>query len=136
MEQELLYEMKRSGAGSTVLPEVLIEDERDSEEKKEPCIICRFCSHVITTPETMMEVDGGHCHTFTNPLGITYSIGCFSSAKGCVHTGDPTMEYTWFPGYFWEYALCGNCYAHLGWHYRSEGSRFYGLILDNLTENL
>lgn len=136
MVQELQYEMKRSGPRSTVLRELLTGDERGTEEGKEPCIICRFCSHVITTPDTMMDIDGGHCHTFTNPLGVTYSIGCFSAAKGCVNTGDPTLEFTWFPGFAWEYALCGNCRSHLGWYYRSGESGFYGLILNNLTENL
>lgn len=48
-------------------------------------------------------------------------------------TAEVTRAYTWFPGYAWRLALCAKCGLHLGWHYRSSGDDFFGLILNRLT---
>ncbi len=97
-------------------------------------LVCRTCGHVITSSAKKMEIAAGHTHTFRNPAGIVYRIGCFSSAPGCYIFGEPTAEYTWFPGYSWCYANCEKCFMHLGWFFQSGGSRFYGLILTNLVK--
>lgn len=72
-------------------------------------------------------------HTFFNPVGIVYEICCFSDAPGCTVFGKPTDEFTWFPGYTWEYSVCGTCSDHLGWFYNSSESSFYGLINSKLV---
>ncbi len=97
-------------------------------------IICRLCGHYITTPNSKIEMSGRHVHVFTNPAGYVFRIGCFSAAPGCVVTGEPTEEYTWFPSYSWSYALCAGCMEHLGWYYDSGRDSFFGLILDRLRE--
>jgi len=102
-----------------------------SEEEK---ILCKFCQHPITSSKKKIEVNGQHQHIFSNPIGITYEIGCFSSANGCINRGTPTLEYTWFTGFAWRFALCSNCYTHLGWFYQSDNDSFYGLILEFLEE--
>ena len=82
-----------------------------------------------------MAVQGNHQHRFMNPAGFLYHIGCFAEAVGCLVVGPPSHEYPWFPGLVWRLALCGGCRAHLGWHFRGEGSAgFFGLILDRLHE--
>ncbi len=84
-----------------------------------------------------MEVEGKHMHVFSNPEGIVFQIGCFSSADGCVNRGVPTTEFTWFTGFSWRFSFCSNCYIHLGWFYQSKGvENFYGLILDRLAEGI
>ena len=94
---------------------------------------CRYCGTIITTEHERVERDGEFRHTFTNPAGIVFGIGCFSDAPGCAVAGAHTRENTWFRGYQWCYALCTGCASPLGWHYRGRRREaFYGLILDRL----
>jgi len=112
-----------------------ILEETETEKKKES-IICRNCRNEITTVEYSIAANGQHAHIFTNPLGITFHIGCFSRAWGCFIFGIPTYEATWFAGFTWCIAVCANCFTHLGWYYQSGRESFYGLIMANLlTDN-
>ncbi|MCU0848524.1 MAG: cereblon family protein [Spirochaetes bacterium] len=97
-------------------------------------IFCAACGNTVTHSGKRISINGLHRHVFTNPGGYTFEIGCFITAEGCAITGDPTDEFTWFPGYRWAYALCSGCLSHLGWHYRSGAGAFFGLILDSLKE--
>jgi hypothetical protein len=98
-------------------------------------ILCRVCGHKIATIDHMITINGEHKHTFTNPAGVSYTIGCFSAASGCFIYGTSTYEFTWFKGFSWRLALCANCLVHLGWHYQSSDAHFFGLILAHLIEN-
>jgi hypothetical protein len=111
-----------------------LEQESYKDEKKP--ILCKACQHKITSYENKIEVNGQNQHAFSNPGGFIYEIGCFSQATGCVNQGSPTLEYTWFKGYYWRFALCSNCYIHLGWFYQSANDSFYGLILNCLDEGV
>lgn len=95
-------------------------------------IICRNCGNTITTAEHIVTVNGEHIHTFTNPAGVLYQIGCFSSADGCIVHGEPTLEHTWFDGFRWSFSICSSCLVHLGWYYQRNDEGFFGLILDRL----
>lgn len=110
-----------------------LKQERTRQKKKKEFLICKNCSHIITSLDYKIEIDGRHIHTFKNPAGVVYTIGCFSKAVGCFNFGDLTEQYTWFPGFAWCYANCFNCFMHLGWFYQSNQNRFYGLILNHLT---
>jgi hypothetical protein len=107
----------------------------DEEVSRERAIICRACGNVITIPDQMIEIEGKSCHKFVNPAAIVYHIICFKEAPGCVVAGEPTREFTWFPGYSWCIALCSICFTHLGWHYTAGDTGFFGLIQESITEN-
>ena len=97
-------------------------------------LYCGDCGAVITDLRHGFPVDGSFEHTFINPGGYAFRIGCFREAPGCFHAGEPTAEHSWFKGTRWHYAVCASCVAHLGWYYLSGGERgFYGLILDRLS---
>lgn len=106
----------------------------DFDLAQESYIICRNCGNIITSLESMISMNGQHQHTFINPSGIIFTIGCFSKAEGCITSGEPTSDFTWFDLYSWNHALCANCLFHLGWFYDSGSDSFFGLILDNLRE--
>lgn len=108
------------------------EDEFSLYE--EGSIICRNCGNSITSIEKIVSIHGAHKHTFTNPAGVIYAIGCFSSAEGCVVFGEPTNAFTWFDSFRWSFASCSKCLLHLGWFYQRNDNSFFGLILDNLVE--
>lgn len=100
----------------------------------EDSILCRNCGNRITGIDAMIAMNGEHRHTFTNPAGFTFRIGCFSAAPGCSFAGEPTMHHTWFEGFTWQVASCSRCALHLGWMYRAKEITFFGLILDHLVE--
>ncbi len=107
--------------------------EEELSEEEEELFLCRSCGSLITTGRARVEIDGGHVHTFVNPSGFIYRIGCFRDAQGCRAVGVPTPEFTWFAGHAWAFADCSACGSHLGWaYYRGEMRVFFGLIMAKL----
>jgi hypothetical protein len=112
-----------------------------SSQKQEPTdqdkiLLCRQCLQVITHRSFRIIINGAHEHTFANPNGIVFEIGCFQSAIGCGYVGQPTDEFTWFAGFMWQAAVCGSCLTHVGWLFTSSSIKsFIGLILDRLVES-
>jgi hypothetical protein len=112
------------------------EDTEEKESDKEKYILCRQCHQIITSPSERIAVQGSHQHTFANPHGIVYDIGCFRFVVGCGYAGPASDEFTWFPGFSWKVAVCGMCLTHLGWLFISTaGNNFNGLILDRLIDS-
>lgn len=124
---------------SEAKPESLIdgpaEDEMTGENPKKDhgSIRCKACGRSITHERDRFTVQGAHQHTFANPHGLVFEIGCFRQAPGCVQSGPLQAEFTWFPGYQWAVLICAGCGMHLGWAFVSAGSRFSGLILARLV---
>jgi hypothetical protein len=125
-------------------PQDLTEGQAELLEQPEGGLLCFACGHPITSERQRFAAGGAHEHTFTNPAGWVYRIGCFRSAPGCAQAGEFTEEYSWFPGQAWRYALCAGCRTHLGWVFRGASAgaggaagsappEFYGLILDRLV---
>ena len=108
---------------------------QDTEDaNKREFLRCADCQYPITRKTDRIEINEKHQHVFANPHGYIYQIGCFIQAPGCVIIGEETSHFSWFPGYTWRIALCGQCLTLLGWTFRSTESLFFGLILDKLTK--
>jgi hypothetical protein len=115
-------------------PTAKIKDEREPS-KEARFIICRQCGQRLTRPSERIAVNGSHTHTFANPSGLVFEIGCFNMARGCAFIGPPSMEFPWFTGYTWQIAICSTCQTHLGWLFLGQNShQFFGFILDRLQE--
>jgi hypothetical protein len=112
--------------------------EKEAEERlpeEEEYILCRQCHQAITKPAERIMMQGSHLHTFANPHGIVFEIGCFRSVKGCGYAGAASDDFSWFAGYSWRVCVCSLCLTHLGWMFSRMGSdTFHGLILDRLIE--
>lgn len=105
--------------------------EADEDVRAE--ILCRQCRQGITAPDLRISIQGSHRHTFANPHGIVFEIGCFREARNCGVLGAPTDEFSWFSGFRWQIVICGTCLTHLGWLFTSGApAQFFGLILDRL----
>lgn len=121
------------GYEDTTLEDVL---ERSLEEERfDPrgLIRCRLCSAPLTHQQERIDIDGNHEHSFTNPHDIRFHLGCFSAAPGCAIAGHQTPAFSWFRGFYWQYALCGECQEHVGWYYEDRHqNNFFGLILSKL----
>lgn len=118
-------------------PETAEDDAADSETEPARAIRCAACGHALTTRKEKISVNGAHAHTFKNPTGIDYRVGCFRRAPGLRAVGDASGVWTWFPGYAWRIAVCGACAAHVGWTFarEAEGASFAALVLDRVTES-
>lgn len=110
-------------------------EEQDASVRRDRPLRCWRCGHPVTSAAARIHVSGAHEHTFANPVGVIYQIGCFSVAPGAFTVGPPEADTSWFPGTRWTLAGCDGCAAHLGWAYdRGASVLFFGLILDRLAE--
>ena len=124
-------DMQDKGGVNALVQDRAMEDDADQGGH----ILCRRCGYVITRASERISVQGAFQHSFANPHGLVFYIGCFSTAEGCAYTGPFSNEFTWFRGYSWRIAVCGSCLLHLGWLFVSAaGSSFNGLILDQLID--
>ena len=115
--------------------ELIIKEQTEKiEQKKDIYYLCKFCKTKITSARYKIKINGKFKHVCANPHGLIFEVGCFSDGKNFIPTGEPTKEFTWFPGYAWQIVVCATCLNHLGWLYTSSESSFLGLILTNLIE--
>jgi len=68
---------------------------------------------------------------FVNPGGHVHETLTLHKAKNLRLIGDPSTQYSWFPGYAWTIVECSGCWAHIGWKFTATSSRlvpekFYG----------
>ena len=126
---------KESGPEPGYAPGHGVEEVLDADHGRGRRLACRFCLGPVTSRGDAIDVEGHHLHTFFNPAGLLFEIGCFGAAQGCVVSGQPTEEFAWFAGYRWQYSSCRSCDAHLGWFF-SAGARpsFHGLVVARLVE--
>jgi hypothetical protein len=121
--------------GEQSAPEAGSDAGEQLSTREEPLILCRDCLHPITRPSDRISIQGRHAHTFANPHGIVFEIGCFRRAPGCGAIGPASSDFTWFAGHRWRVCICAACLTHLGWMFLpAVGDAFYGLILERLRE--
>ena len=134
VQTPLLRERSRSKNGRSA-PELAEKEAPEQSPDEEAYILCRQCRQAITRPAERITVQGSHQHTFANPHGIVFEIGCFKTAQGCGYAGLPSTEFTWFAGYAWRVCYCTLCLTHLGWMFIADsGDSFHGFILDRLIQ--
>ncbi len=108
------------------------QEKIETSPKEDEIIVCAFCNHHITDPSNQIIVNNSFRHTFANPHGHVFEIGCFGDAKGCRPGSLPSNEFSWFVGFSWRIGVCAYCSTHLGWIFSSETNKFYGLIIEKL----
>ena len=100
--------------------------------QEEEIIICALCNNHVTDPSRQIIVNNSFHHTFANPYGHVFEIGCFKDAEGCNPASISSTEFPWFTGYSWKIGACSYCSTHLGWIFSSESDQFFGLIIEKL----
>ncbi len=115
-----------------ITPEINRQIQLDS--KVDDALYCRACGHLITRRRWLLD-RGASEHRLINPIGIVFTVICFTEAPGAGKHGRPNREHTWFEGYDWRFALCRGCETHLGWYYDggTNPAGFFGLIKDKLS---
>jgi hypothetical protein len=119
-----------------VSSKTITSSQKQESTDQDKLLLCRQCLQVITHQSLRVVINGAHEHTFANPNGFVFEIGCFQSAIGCGYVGQPTDEFSWFAGFMWQVAVCGSCLTHVGWLFTASSIKcFIGLILDRLVES-
>ncbi|MEZ5559432.1 MAG: cereblon family protein [Pseudomonadales bacterium] len=124
-----VVDKQRQGTGLDPGLEDILEDEALD---RGALVFCGICSHVIGRRSDAIEVNGSHSHQCVNPYGIRFDVTCYAEALGCTISGQPSAADTWFAGFRWRLATCGDCGAHLGWYFDRNSEYFYGLIRDRI----
>jgi hypothetical protein len=124
-----------TGGAHPSLPEVTPEQARTEPARGGGYWVCARCARFVVDGRARIEVDGAFAHSFINPAGAIFRVGCFAAAPGAVPWGEPSAHWTWFPGFEWRVAVCRSCATHLGWLYTAANASFVGLILDRIVEH-
>jgi hypothetical protein len=119
---------KQSNTRTVLEPKITVKTELKADDW-----LCAFCRKKITSDKDRFKYDKQSEFQFINPAGYYFDILTFAEAEGCIELGEPTMEFTWFAGHAWSYAVCSGCSNHLGWKYKGKYS-FYGLIKSRLVK--
>jgi len=92
------------------------EDDEVAEEEYRR-IRCRTCRNEVGDPGDTFRAGEDPVQVFVNQAGFAHEVMTVRNAWNVLITGQPTTEFTWFPGYAWRHLLCGRCGSHLGWLY-------------------
>lgn len=110
--------------------------EHEPATNQRELLFCKSCWQAIAAERDVIQVNNCHEHNVCNPDGLWFHIGCFRVALGCHIVGKPCQEHTWFPGFYWQHALCSYCHNHLGWYFEAPNQdNFFALIRDKLSED-
>lgn len=119
------------------LQRLIAQLQQEAAAPTGPILLCRFCHAPVARAGDALRIGPHHQYHFSNPYGIRFQVGCYRQAPGCDIHGEPTAADTWFRGYQWRLALCGDCHEHLGWYFQRDEQRdFFGLIVDKLIGQL
>lgn len=114
-------------------------EETDARDRR--ALRCAACGQAVSSMDAAFTAPGADAPTsmFANPHGHVFEVLTVRRAWAIGAIGEPTTEFTWFPGYAWRVAFCTGCATHLGWAFdaRSAGLEpraFWGLVRDAITE--
>lgn len=104
----------------------------DAPPRPKKVIVCNSCNHLLADAGDQHQILGSHEHEFMNPYGLLHRFRCFRNALGCAIKGHREFADSWFPGYTWRIATCGQCDTHIGWLFEGSDS-FYGLLVQKIV---
>lgn len=105
-------------------------DVRAEHPKPEAWVRCRVCKAEVARIRDQTEL--GELNVFVNPAGHVFELALFRHAPGAVARGEPSFEFSWFPGHAWRFAHCRGCGVQLGWRFEGS-SQFWGLNRGSLA---
>ena len=125
----LRLELKLFGVFSDVAGEGKNEgkDEKADEKKKggreSICLSCSSCSAPLSALASLVAMsDEGAGGAYCNPAGLVHDVLTVGEVfpNAVALEGEPSAEFSWFPGFAWTVAVCVRCRQHLGWQFTPE----------------
>jgi len=95
-------------------------------------LVCRRCTKQLGEQKNIFSMSKeGPQGAFVNPNGHVHETLTLYKAKNLRLVGQPSTEYSWFPGYAWTITECLGCWNHIGWKFTATNTKlkpekFYG----------
>ncbi|BES92127.1 protein cereblon homolog [Nesidiocoris tenuis] len=98
---------------------------------------CLSCDLLIGHQEDFFAMSAeGAQSTYVNPGGFVHDTVTLLKASHLSLISHPSAEFSWFPGYYWQIAVCTHCHKHIGWKFTSQTlvpRYFWGLSRQSLV---
>ncbi|XP_055587816.1 protein cereblon-like [Uranotaenia lowii] len=96
---------------------------------------CKKCDRRIANYADMFAMSKqGVSSSYCNPSGFVHeTLTVYRTVVRTVRTSTkPSTDFSWFPGYSWQIAICNACNNHVGWKFIAtrrgyKPKKFYGL---------
>lgn len=116
--------------------------EKSLDQRRFFC--CSRCKNQIADCSSLFAMSKHGVQTnYCNPSGFIHETNTVYSIKpdAVYHSGEPSTEFSWFPGYSWEILLCRMCQIHVGWQFSAVKpnlvpKNFYALSSVNVIVDL
>ena len=95
-------------------------------------LVCKRCSKQLGDQRNIFSMSKeGPQGAFVNPGGHVHETLTLYKTKNLRLVGQPSTEYSWFPGYAWTITECLGCWSHIGWKFTATNTKlrpekFYG----------
>jgi cereblon len=106
--------------------------------------ICKRCRNKIAIYNDIFAMSKDSVNAnYCNPAGYIHeTLTVTKTLDGAVRMVDrASVEFSWFPGYAWQIAICSNCQTHVGWRFIAVVNKnlrprvFFGLSCKSLLVN-
>lgn len=90
--------------------------------KQESLFYCRYCNSSLASCSDLFAMSKHGVQTqYCNSAGYIHETNTvyrvISHAIG--YSGEPSTEFSWFPGYQWHIIICKFCAQHVGWEFKA-----------------
>lgn len=103
---------------------------------------CQRCSSQIASYSDIFAMAKGNLNAnYCNPAGYiheTLTVHKTIHEEALRIVDRPSSEFSWFPGYAWQIAVCKECSGHIGWKFTAltkhlKPKSFFGLSCKSLV---
>lgn len=85
---------------------------------------CSSCEAPLSTLASLVAIsdEGASGGRYVNPAGQVHDLLTVADVvpNAVALEGEPSAEFSWFPGFAWTVAVCVRCRQHLGWQFTAE----------------
>ena len=120
-------EISFSGEGNKKDGEKDDETKKRQKNKESICLSCSSCSAPLSALASLVAMsDEGAGGAYCNPAGLVHDVLTVGEVfpNAVALEGEPSAEFSWFPGFAWTVAVCVRCRQHLGWQFTPEAPTF------------
>lgn len=102
---------------------------------------CKRCKTKIAVYNDIFAMAKGNVNAnYCNPAGYIHeTLTVHKTLENSTTLVDrPSTEFSWFPGYAWQIAVCAKCSSHIGWKFLAftknlRPKSFFGLSCKSLV---
>lgn len=84
------------------------------------CFKCKRCRSSIAIYDDIFAMAKGNVNAnYCNPAGYIHeTLTVHKILENSLQMVDrASTEFSWFPGYAWQIAICSKCQSHIGWKF-------------------